>query len=324
MKIMRSCFLILVLISVSISAADQTMDDFTAHFLDEENLADYIEKIDNLITQGEATVFTSLDNVMGKLPKTTSKNGVIMIYSINEHPDGVTHYFTVSRPPYLATPFGVDIVALFGDRAGLPFPPKIRISNNQVFHATWSFPNDNAEQKKKEIAARRIENRKELDVIKIFGNAYIKTLNLDLKQILKERAALNKNPEKRIEFYIEKELSNVQAAGWMSYVLSLLKWDDENKNKEHRYLFEREVYARENSATVWSELKEKNSDAVEKNLDILLRVKEAGLMREYVWFYLRGSDWKIPEDLKLEKFKEWRERNIPDYKPETKASLRFN
>jgi hypothetical protein len=123
--------------------------------------------------------------------------------------------------------------------------------------------------------------------------------------------------------YLDANLSNVQAAGWLAYAASLGQWDDQNDNKNGINLYEREVYAREKAAIVWSELKQKQSDATEYDLDTMLKVKDAGFMREYVWYFLRKSDWSIPKELNLEGFNKWKEENIPNYQPTTKGSLTY-
>lgn len=324
MKIFQRCFLLLILVSVSMNASGQSVDDFTAHFFDQENIADYIEKIDSLISQSEANILSSLDDVREKMPRARTGNGINMAYTIFENTEGVNHHFSVSRPPYLATVFGVDIVTLFGDRAGLPFPPDIKISKNQVFHAAWSFSKENAEQKKKEIAELRAENRREKDYKKILIRVMEKVFKLKPHQMINKRVSEISNPEPKPAIYLKPELSNIQAAGWLAYAASLGQWDDLNNNKNGTNLYEREVYAREKAATAWSELKEKNSDAVEYDLDIMLRVKDAGFIREFVWHFFKKPDWTIPADLKLENFKEWKEKNIPDYTPATKGSLTYN
>ncbi len=123
--------------------------------------------------------------------------------------------------------------------------------------------------------------------------------------------------------YLDANLSNVQAAGWLAYAGSLQQWDDQNNNKNGKELFEREVYARETAAIVWSELKQKNSDAIEYDLDTMLKVNDAGFMREYVWYFLKKPDWTIPKELKLEEFNKWIEQNIPNYQPTTKGTLTY-
>jgi hypothetical protein len=171
MKLARTLFLALTLASVAISATGQVADDFATHYFDPPNIGDYVKKIDGLIAQGEEHVFASPADAKGKIPKCKSENGIVMAYTIYGSAEGTVHHFSISRPPYLATPFGLNILALFGDRAGLPFPPAIEISENRVFHAIWFFPKEKAKDERQAAVMRRVENRKEQDLDKIFGRA---------------------------------------------------------------------------------------------------------------------------------------------------------
>lgn len=170
MKILRAPLLFATLISLA-SAADQVAGDFAAHYFDPSNIGDYVKKIDGLIAQGEEHVFASPEAAKGRIPKSKTENGIVMAYTIFENTEGTVHHFSISRPPYLATPFGLNILMLFGDRAGLPSPPAIEISENRVFHGIWFFPKDKAKEEKEAAFKRREENRKEQDLDKLFGRA---------------------------------------------------------------------------------------------------------------------------------------------------------
>jgi len=145
------------------SHATKSADDFTEHFFDDDNINDYAAKIDTLIAKAEANVYASGEEMKqkGKIPDIKTASGIIMAYTIVANDKvGEMHYLSVSRPPYLATAFGCDIVGLFGDRAGFRFPPtSFRISENQVFHAVWIFPNQTLANDKKNAAELRAKKR---------------------------------------------------------------------------------------------------------------------------------------------------------------------
>jgi len=144
------------------SRATNPADDFTKHFLDDANVNDYAAKIDTLIAQAEANIFAFTDaEKKGKIPSIKTASGIFMAYSIiADGKVGEIHHFSVSRPPNLATPFGCDIVGMFGDRAGFRFPPfSFFISQNRVFHAFWIFKKQTLADDKDNAAELRAEKR---------------------------------------------------------------------------------------------------------------------------------------------------------------------
>ena len=68
--------------------------------------------------------------------------------------------------------------------------------------------------------------------------------------------------------------------------------------------FNTECRARDAMAKLW-EARARQAGLREPYLDLLARVRTAGFMREYVWQYLRRSDWPQPPDLEQEAFKAW-------------------
>jgi len=81
--------------------------------------------------------------------------------------------------------------------------------------------------------------------------------------------------------------------------------------------FEEELDARTSMITVWGELKEKDKSLKHKYFDELEKVKDKGLMKEYIWTFLKRSSWKKPEGMKLKEFKKWLKQNMPDHKAGT-------
>lgn len=186
MKKLRVLLFFAALISL-VSAADRVADDFAAHYFDVSNIGDYVKKIDDLIARGEMHVFASPEEAKGRIPQIKTENGIVMAYTIYENAEGTVHHISISRPPYLATSFGLNILMLFGDRAGLSFPPAIEISENRVFHGIWFFPKERAEEEKEAAFKRRKENRKEQDLDKLFGRA--------IKQAIGVLKTTNQSPQ---------------------------------------------------------------------------------------------------------------------------------
>jgi len=109
------------------------------------------------------------------------------------------------------------------------------------------------------------------------------------------------------------DLNDSSGTGWLAYGLSLAAWDancEDNSN-----LYEREVYARESTAKVWEELRANGDTVVDKELDELVLVEKSGYIREYVWNFLRKSDWKKPANLRINDFVVWKNKNIPNHSP---------
>jgi hypothetical protein len=72
-------------------------------------------------------------------------------------------------------------------------------------------------------------------------------------------------------------------------------------------------------ASVWSAYREGRRPALpDPYLDDLVRVAEAGYLREYVWSFLHRPSWgRSPSDLGLEGFGAWREAHLARHAPLT-------
>ena len=129
--------------------------------------------------------------------------------------------------------------------------------------------------------------------------------------------------QQNITILVDKEIQrdkNVGAA-WLGYGLALANWCRENKSKEDT--FEREVYARTKLARIWTELLESGAAKPDAALDDLKEVEDAGFMKEYVWYYLKKPTWTEPDSLRMERFFEWRDENIPKHKPVIYTGLKI-
>lgn len=116
---------------------------------------------------------------------------------------------------------------------------------------------------------------------------------------------------------------------WGMYASSRAYWYEKfffetyPREREYRYIFEEEVMAREVLAQVWSELSQKDASIHNQYLDELVLVFEDDYIKEYVFFYFEDSRWNVDrESLRMIEFKQWAEKNIPQHKPETRATIR--
>ena len=128
-------------------------------------------------------------------------------------------------------------------------------------------------------------------------------------------------------FFEEDETT---AAVWLAYIVTRQQYIKENPKK---YLevpgiipaqFAEELDARTGMVTVWKDIRGNKNTSKNKYFDDLLKVKDAGFMKEYVWTFLKRESWEKPEDLKLNQFEKWSKKNIPEHKVETKGELGFS
>jgi hypothetical protein len=142
MKTLALSLALLALLSPRLVAAEDDTKSFGEHFYDEANIPAYVAAVDELIAAGEARIYASMDDERKdpKSPSAKTPNGIFMIYTVTHTPDGVLVHFSMSRPPYLATPLGKHMVGLFMFRAGWPKPMIFNISERRVFHAFWNIP----------------------------------------------------------------------------------------------------------------------------------------------------------------------------------------
>ena len=117
-------------------------------------------------------------------------------------------------------------------------------------------------------------------------------------------------------------------APWLMYAGTRSHWmekkffEQNHGEATYRYSFAEEVAARDGCARIWLEMKAKDS-RVNRYLDDLVTVHQAGFLREYTWTYFRDGSWSEPEGLRLAQFDQWRQVNLRGHELETKAIARF-
>src|SRR6266571_2509115 len=119
-------------------------------------------------------------------------------------------------------------------------------------------------------------------------------------------------------------------SAWLGYAMARANWISEHvkvnspEAKSYTRTFEEEVTGRDSLATIWGELKANQPGLTDAYLDQLQKVKDAGLMREYVWTNLRPPAWTLePADLQLAHYGEWAKVNLVGHLVETHADARM-
>lgn len=120
--------------------------------------------------------------------------------------------------------------------------------------------------------------------------------------------------------YLYADMNNEEAATWAVYAYSLNKWDKEHPEK--RCNFEREFYAR-NQAIAFVKEKRKSDtkgfDIQDKQIIAMELAYDQNLLSEFAWHYFDNSNCEKPNELNLEIFNKWKEKNLTDFKPEVRA-----
>lgn len=164
------------------SAGTDDTANFIAHFHDDVNIHGYVSLIDELIDAGEATIYASQEEQKKKnpeLPRAKTDNGILMLYTLTQTPEGVMVHFSVSRVPYLPTALGRHIVELFMARSGWPKPAMFSVSDRQVFHAVLIVPEAQFRQIQTALPDLRARIRKSEDAKDAFLRGLLRAQELD-------------------------------------------------------------------------------------------------------------------------------------------------
>jgi len=122
-----------------------------------------------------------------------------------------------------------------------------------------------------------------------------------------------------------------ERALWLAYLMSrakyILKHIDAYPQQVGPVIpsFEEEIEARTTVAKIYQGLRAKDEELDLPYFNDLVRVAQAGFMREYVWHYLRQPAWEqMPANIRMEKFETWRRSNLAEHKPITRGGIRFD
>ncbi len=128
---------------------------------------------------------------------------------------------------------------------------------------------------------------------------------------------------------IGKYDSDIEGVVWLAYGVALANWASSSGELERAPLgpyvpsFEGEVAARTMLIKIWHELLEKNPKPF-AYMDALVRVEQAGFLREYVWTVHWRSSWKQqPADLRIAEFYAWQRKELVGHEPRTGSRVRI-
>lgn len=133
----------------------------------------------------------------------------------------------------------------------------------------------------------------------------------------------------RIAVVLDRSLKNPdELVAWVAYGSFLAVHVNESADVPrnpgaYEASFEEEVLAREHQVKSWREIL-RTKEMRYLYMDDLMRVKDAGFMREYVWRYYRKPMWGEPTvELKLDDFTRWARDQLSGHVPYSGASIEF-
>ena len=155
------------------SPAADDYSAFVAQMVSPENLAECIGQMDKLIDAGDG----SAETPKGGPVAVDTKNGFHLEFSVMGSKQFVMYYLVFSREGReLKFSDAAKMIALFGDRAGLPHPIIITEGEKPVFYAQWLIKPSEWKEMRRMILKVRTENRAEKDPQKAFATAVIREL----------------------------------------------------------------------------------------------------------------------------------------------------
>ena len=109
------------------------------------------------------------------------------------------------------------------------------------------------------------------------------------------------------------------ASAWMIYGLSLA---DCERSVGARSGYKCEFFARKNVVSIWQELKQMDKSS-NRHLDELLRIDQANFFPEYVWVNFKEPSWQQPDNLKIDDYLKWMNKNLPKHKPNKNVGISY-
>ena len=85
-----------------------------------------------------------------------------------------------------------------------------------------------------------------------------------------------------------------------------------------------ELMARTHLLETWAEQQAGQPDSSDAYLDSLARVREAGMLPEYVVHYYGRDHWQLPAELDMAGFRNWRRSHLRGHRPERRIVGSWN
>ncbi len=106
---------------------------------------------------------------------------------------------------------------------------------------------------------------------------------------------------------------------WVTYSLikSTCQLEIGGENPARANSFDCEFRSRQRLIEAWVEKTANNQRVTDKYLLNLENVRAAGFLPEYTAHYLGDSSWQLPDDLRMDEFKQWRQQHLRRHRPQT-------
>lgn len=113
---------------------------------------------------------------------------------------------------------------------------------------------------------------------------------------------------------------------WVAYSLmrSACKLELGGENPARNSDYGCEFTARRHLVEAWEAQREEHPGASDDYLDDLLRVRDAGFLDEYTVYYFGRKHWRVPAEIRVDKFRAWRRDNLRKHKPQTRLIGSWN
>ena len=107
---------------------------------------------------------------------------------------------------------------------------------------------------------------------------------------------------------------------WVAYSLmkSVCQLELGGDNPARQSSYDCELRARTVLVDTWAEWRAESPEASDDYLDELLNVRAAGYLGEYTAFFFLRKNWRVPVDVDVDAFDEWRRQHLGQHRPQTR------
>jgi hypothetical protein len=133
---------------------------------------------------------------------------------------------------------------------------------------------------------------------------------------------------RRLDVVLARGLNDVERPAWVGYGTALANWAHRHSVAATAPLgmwlptLEAEVHAREALVKAWREMGSARPLPALPYMEQLLKVVDAGYLREYIWAHHRRPSWgEMPAGLRQAAYAAWAAENIRGHVPQTQATV---